>query len=254
VADAWRPRTMAATAAACALAIGGCGDSGDEGDADASARADGAAELKRAVAVMQRKGTAQFTLTYTTDGVPAQQDGIEAQGSGIVDFRNTRAKYRVRYDEAPEVASGTQIDLFSDGSKTYARRAGRGRYVLQEPSLVANGPADSFKYIATDTIGVHQTGTRTVAGRPCTVYEGTLDFARIRARAPASRRAEFDRKLQGITTQAFRACIDKGHVVREYGVDIRVPGGGDFVLRVSSRFTRVGSAPALSALSAAEKA
>jgi hypothetical protein len=252
----WRLRRIAAIALALAPALAGCGDSGGDAEPVApQAAADGAAELTRAVGVMQRKGTAEFTLVFTSDGVSSGQDGIEAQGAGIVDFRNTRAEYRVRYDEAPGVPSGTEIDLFSDGSETYARASGtRQRYELQEPDLVASGPADSFKYIATDTVGVHETGTKTIAGRACTIYEGKLDFARIRARAPAAHRAEFDRRTRGVKTQDFSACIDKRHVVREYGFEVRVPGGGDLVLRVASRFTRVGSAEPLRALKAGEKA
>jgi len=250
----WRLRGGAATVVALALA--GCGDSGDNPEPVApQAVADGAAELTRAVGVMQRKGTAEFTLTYTSDGVPSGQDGIEARGAGIVDFANTRAMYRIRYDEAPDVPSGTEIELFSDGAETYARASGtREPWELQEPDIVASGPADSFEYIATDTVGVHKTGTKTVAGRACTVYDGKLDFARIRVRTPAARRAEFDRRTHGVKLQDFSVCIDKGHVVREYDVEVRVPGGGDFVLRLVSRYTRVGSAEPLRALKASEKA
>ena len=42
--------------------------------------------------------------------------------------------------------------------------------------------------------------------------------------------------------------------MREYGAEVRVPGGGDFVVRVTTRYTRVGSAAPLRATKADEKA
>ncbi len=246
-------RAIAAIAVASAVALGGCGEEEQPEPISPRARADGAAALTRAVAVMQRKGTARFTMSYTSEGVPSGQKGVEAQGAGILDFRHARGRYRIRYDEAPGVDPGTTVDLFEDGSTTYARNR-QGRYERQEPGLVANATADVFKYLASDTSGVHETGTKAVGGRPCTVYAGKIDFARIRARAPAARRAEFDRTSRGIRTQAFNVCIDKGDVVREYGVEVRVPGGGDFVLHGVSRFTRVGSVAPIRALRSDEKA
>lgn len=254
MADVGRLRRIGLILGGCVVMIAGCGGDDDAADSGTPpARADGTAELKRAVDLMHRKGTAEFTLSFNSDNLPAGEDGVEADGVGRVDFRRTRAQYVVRYHEAPGVDAGTELEFHSDGATTYARPRGSGLYQLQEPSLVANGPADSFKYIATDTIGVHETGAKTVEGRRCTTYEGKLDFTRIRARAPASRRAEFDRTTRGVKTQDFNVCIDNGHVVREYGFDVRVPGGGDFVLRVVSRFTRVGNAEPVEALRADEK-
>jgi len=83
---------------------------------------------------MQRKGTAQFTMIHTSDGVPSGQDGIEAQGAGTLDFRSSRARYRIRYEEAPEVPGGTTVDLVEEGPTTYARDE-QGRYL--RPSVVS---------------------------------------------------------------------------------------------------------------------
>jgi hypothetical protein len=255
VAEAWRMRRLAAIAVAGALALAGCGDGGDGAQPVAPrAAARGQAALARAAGVMQRKGTAEFTLTYTSDGVPSGQKGIEAQGAGTLDFRRSRARYRIHYDEAPGVPAGATVDLVEEGSTSYTPDK-QGRYLrLEEPGPVANATADVFKYLASDTVGVHEVGTRHVGGRACTRYEGKIDFGRIRARTPPARRAEFDRTSRGIKTQDFSLCIDEGGVVREYGAEVRVPGGGDFVVHVTTRYTRVGSARPLPALRASQKA
>lgn len=239
--------------AAAAPALAACGGDGDGSPSAPSARElqQGRAALARSIATMKRKGSAVFTLTYGSDGV---SQGLRARGAGTIDLRHARSRYRIRYEQAPGIASGTEVDLFSDGSTTYGRPAGRGLFERQPPSIVANGPADSLAFIATDSVGVHRTGTGELAGRSCTRYEGRLDFARIRRRAPAARRAEFDRQSRAIRTLPFDVCIDAAGVLREYRVQVRLPGDGDAVLRLVSRFTRVGSAAPIAALTADEKA
>ena len=247
-------RQVAVLLAAAPLALAACGGGGGSEPDSARAERQGAAALKRTIETMKRKGTAAFTLSYRSEGVPAGQSGFRARGGGLIDLRHVRSRYRVHYVQAPQGRSGSEVDFFSDRSATFARPAGRGRYRRQRPSLVANGPADSLQYIATDGVGVRRTGTGTVAGRTCTRYAGRLDFARIRRRARPSRRAEFDRKSRGIRSLPFSVCIDAGGVLREYRVDIRAPGAGGAVLHLTSRFTRVGSAEPIGALAAADKA
>jgi hypothetical protein len=249
-----RPRGAVALVACLSggLALTGCG--GGDGTPSAQEARDGKAALKRALTVTRAKRTAAFTIRLRSEGVPRGETGIDAHGRGRIDFPRRRSAYTMRYEEAPKVKPGTRIDLFSDRSVTFARPAGQGLYQRQAPSLVANGPADSLQYLGTDSVGVHATGTRRVAGRRCTRYAGRLDYARIRRRVAARRRAEFDRETHGVRSVAFSVCIDAGNVLREYVADIRVPGGGDFVLHARSRFTRVGSAARIAALRASQKA
>lgn len=250
-------RTVVALLAAAAPALTGCGGGGSGSDAGSSARStgrdqSGQATLQRAITAMKRKGTAALTLRLHTENLPEGETGLVARGSGLIDLRQIRSRYRIRYERAPGVPRATELDVFSDGSATFARPAGNGPYRRLQPSIVANGPADSLSYVATDSVGVQRTGSATVAGRSCTRYEGRLDLARIRRRTPASRRSEFDRRSRGVRTLPFGVCIDASGVLREYRVEVRLPGS-DAVLRLVTSFTRVGSAPAIAALPAGDR-
>jgi len=235
------------------LVLGACGDEGETAPSVKEA-ADGAAALERALDVTRGKRTAAFTFSVRSENVPRGQVGIEASGGGRIDFPRERSTYRMRYDEAPALEPGTTLDFFSDRAVTFTRPAGRGLFRREKPSIVANGPADSLKYLGTDSIDVRRVGADTVAGRSCTRYAAKLDYARIRRRVPAARRVEFDRQTQGVRTVPFTVCIDAGDVLREYVAEVRPPGGGDAVLRVAIRFSRVGSAERIPRLRASQKA
>ena len=187
---------------------------------------------------MQRKGTAQFTLTYTSDGVPSGQNGIEAQGAGTLDFRRSRARYRIRYDETPGVAGGTTVELVEEGPTTYAATSTgatccwRSRASWPTRRLTCSSISRATRSACTR----QALGASAAAPARSTRASST---SRHGARAPGARRAEFDRTFRGIKTQDFSVCSDTGHVVREYGAEVRVPGGGDFVVRVTTRYTRV---------------
>lgn len=182
------------------------------------------------------KTEAAKTVRMRFEIVARGREALDANGVGVVDFENDRDRLTIS-------VGGQTVGLFTDGAAEYIRLGDSGRYRVRPPSddaPVANNPADSLRYVASDVVGVES------AGGDC--YEGELDFDRIRERAEPGRADGFE-ELDGLRAPV-RICLDAAGRIARYEVDVSV--GGDTV-EVDSSLFDYGEPPPLGPLSDAER-
>lgn len=212
---------LAGLGAGLLVLLGGCG--GDGGDPSASQR------LKDAVAKTEAAGTARMSVEVAIHGPGSQW----FSGDVLVDFANDRNLMTLTVE-------GRELQLYSEQGEEYFRPGTSGRFrpfPESEQSPVANNPADSLKYVATDVVDLED-------GPEPGCVRGLLDFDRVIERVEQGREDEVPEGLSGLKAPVV-VCVDQQGRIDRYDVEVSAQGS---TVDFRSTLSHHGTAPSVESL------